>query len=53
MNKFLRYSFVALLAMVFGNVMADEGDVNIAELVLHSCARQMIMWQHKMVVTIT
>ena len=24
MNKILRYSFVALLAMVFGNVMADE-----------------------------
>lgn len=24
MNKFLRYSFVALLAMVFGNVMAEE-----------------------------
>jgi hypothetical protein len=24
MNKFLRYSFVALLAMVFGNVMAED-----------------------------
>ena len=24
MNKILRYSFIALLAMVFGNVMADE-----------------------------